>query len=137
MTSELSKHQSVYGAELQGCLSAKSNPKHNPLNESTSVVRRKAMAIVRRLWLAAKYVVGPIASLGGIAGLGFVVGGFVWGIAKRITGTMSDPSGWNEWLSILGGGVLILFGFMIALGAIRESLKYLFVLPRRGSHKPT
>jgi len=95
------------------------------------------MAIVRRLWRAAKYVVGSIASLGGVAGLGFVVGGFVWGIAKRITGTMSDPSGWNEWLSILGGGVLILFGLMIALGAIRELLKYLFVLPRRGSHKPT
>jgi hypothetical protein len=33
--------------------------------------------------------------------------------------------------------VLILFGLMIALGAIRELLKYLFVLPRRGSHKPT
>ena len=66
-----------------------------------------------------------------------MAGGFVWGIAKGITGTMSDPSGWNEWLSILGGGVLILFGLMIALGAIRELLKYLFVLPRRGSHKPT
>ena len=95
------------------------------------------MTIVRRLWRAAKYVVGPIASLGGIAGFGFVVGGFVWGIAKRITGTMSDPSGWNEWLSILSGGVLILFGLMIVLGAIRELLKYLFVLPRRRSHKPT
>src|SRR6516165_6205743 len=95
------------------------------------------MTIVRRLWPAAKYVVGSIASLGEIAGLGFVVGGFVWGIAKRITGTMSDPSGWNEWLSILGGGVLILFGLMIALGAIRELLKYLFVLPRRRSDKPT
>ena len=95
------------------------------------------MTIVERLWRAAKYVVGVIASLGGLACLGLVVGGFVWGIAKRITGTMSDPSGWNEWLSILGGGVLILFGLMIALGAIRELLKYLFVPLRRRSDKPT
>jgi len=95
------------------------------------------MTIVRRLWRAAKYVVGVMASLGGIACLGFVAGGFVWGIAKGITGTMSDPSGWNEWLSILGGGVLILFGLIIVLGAIRELLKYLFVLPRRRSNKPT
>jgi hypothetical protein len=95
------------------------------------------MTIVRTLWRAAKYVIGVIASLGGIACLGFVAGGFVWGLAKRITGTMSDPSGWNEWLSILGGGVLILFGLMIALGAIRELLKYLFVPPRHRSHKPT
>jgi len=109
----------------------------SPLIESTGVVRRKAMNIVRRFWRAAKYVVGVIASLGGLACLGFVIRGFVWGIAKRITGTMSDPSGWNEWLSILGGGVLILFGLMIALGAIRELLKYLCVLPRRRSHKPS
>jgi hypothetical protein len=33
--------------------------------------------------------------------------------------------------------VLILFGLMIALGAIRELLKYLFVLTRRRSAKPT
>ena len=91
---------------------------------------------IGRLWRAAKYVVGGIASLGGIACLAFMAGSFVWGIAKRITGTMSDPSGWNEWLSILGGGVLILFGLMIALAAIRELLKYLFVLSRRRSHKP-
>ena len=95
------------------------------------------MTIVGRLWRPAKCVLGSIASLGGIACLGFVAGGFVWGIAKRITGTMSDPSGWNEWLAILGGGVLILFGLMIALGAIRELLKYLLVLPRRQSEKPT
>ena len=50
---------------------------------------------------------------------------------------MRDPSGWNEWLSILGGGVLILFGLMIALGAIRGLFKYLVVLPRRQSEKPT
>jgi hypothetical protein len=95
------------------------------------------MTIVRRLWLAGKYVVGAIASLGGLVWLAFVAGGFVWGIAKRITGTMNDPSGWNDWLSIVGGGVLILFGLIIILGAIRELLKYLFVLPRRRSHKPT
>jgi hypothetical protein len=95
------------------------------------------MTIVRRLWRVAKYVVGGIASLGGLACVAFVAGGFVWGIAKRITGTMSDPSGWNEWLSILGGGMLILFGLIIPLRAIRELLKYLFVLPRRRSHKPT
>ena len=40
-------------------------------------------------------------------------------------------------MSILGGGVLILFGLMIALGAIHELLKYLLVLPRRQSEKPT
>jgi hypothetical protein len=95
------------------------------------------MTIVIRLWRAAKYGVGGIASLGGLAWLAFVAGGFVWGIAKGITGTMSDPSGWNEWLSILGGGVLILFGLIIVLGAIRELLKYIFVLPRRRSQKPT
>jgi hypothetical protein len=100
-------------------------------------VSRKTTTIVRTLWRAAKYLVGGIAPLGGIACLGFVVGGFVWGIAKRVAGTMSDPSGWNEWLSILGGGVLMLFGLMIALGAIRESLKCLFVLPRGRPHKPT
>jgi hypothetical protein len=100
-------------------------------------VRRETTTTVRRLWRAAKYVVERVASLGGIACLGFVAGGFVWGIAKIITGTMSDPSGWNEWLSILGGGVLVLFGLMIALGAIRELLKYLFVLSRRRSDKPT
>jgi hypothetical protein len=71
------------------------------------------MTIVRRLWRAAKYVVGGIPSLGGLACVAFVAGGFVWGIAKGITGTMSDPSGWNEWLSIVGGGVLILFGLII------------------------
>jgi len=92
---------------------------------------------VRRLWRAAKHLVGGIASLGGIACLGFVAGGFVWGIAKGLTGTMSDPSGWNEWLSILGGGVLILFGLIIVLGAIRELLKCLFVLPRSQLHKPS
>ena len=92
---------------------------------------------MRRLWRAAKYVVGGIASLGGLACVAFVAGGFVWGIAKGITGTMSDPSGWNEWLSIVGGGVLILFGLIIALRAIRELLKYFFVLPRRRPHKPT
>jgi hypothetical protein len=37
----------------------------------------------------------------------------------------------------IGWGVLILFGLIIAPGAIRELLKYLFVLPRRRSHKPT
>jgi len=95
------------------------------------------MTIVRRLWLAVKYVAGGIASLGGLACLAFVAGGFVWGIAKGITGTMSDPSGWNEWLSILGGGALILFGLIIVLSAIRELLKYIFVLPRRRSHKLT
>jgi hypothetical protein len=87
------------------------------------------MDIVRRLWWAAKYVVGGLASLGGLACLAFVAGGFVWGIAKGITGTMRDPSGWNEWLSIVGGGVLILFGLVIVLRAIRESLKYILVLP--------
>jgi hypothetical protein len=95
------------------------------------------MTIVRRLWRAAKYVLGGIASFGGLAGFAFVAGGFVWGIAKGITGTMSDPSRWNEWLSILGGGVLILFGLIMVLRAIRELVKYLFVLPRRRSHKPT
>jgi hypothetical protein len=95
------------------------------------------MTSVRSLWRAAKYVVGGIASLGGLACFAFVTGGFVWGIAKGITGTMSDPSGWNEWLSIVGGGVMILFGLIIVLGAIRELLKYIFVLPRRRSHKPT
>jgi hypothetical protein len=86
---------------------------------------------------AAKCVVGGLASLGGLAWVAFVAGGFVWGVAKGITGTMRDPSGWNEWLSIVGGGVQILFGLIIVLGAIRESLKYIFVLPRRRSHKPT
>jgi hypothetical protein len=95
------------------------------------------MTIVRRLWRVAKYVVGGIASLGGLACVAFAAGGFVWGIVKRFRGTMSDPSGWNEWLSILGGGMLILFGLIIPLRAIRELLKYLFVLPRRRSHKPT
>jgi hypothetical protein len=108
-----------------------------PLIESTRVVRRVPMSIVRWLWQTAKYVVGVIASLGGIVCFGLVAGGFVWGIAKRITGTMSDPSGWNEWLSIVGGGVLILFGVIIVLGAIRELLRYFFALPRLRSDKPT
>jgi hypothetical protein len=95
------------------------------------------MAIMRTLWPAAKYVVEGIASVSGLAGLAFVAGGFVWGIVKGITGTMSDPSGWNEWLSIVGGGALILFGLMIVLRAIRESLKYIFFLSRGQSHKPT
>jgi len=108
-----------------------------PLIELTGVVVRKVpMSIVRPLWQAAKYVVGVIASLGGIVCFGLVAGGIVWGIAKRITGTMTDPSGWNEWLSIVGGGVLILFGVIIVLGAIRELLRYLFVFPRRRSDKP-
>jgi hypothetical protein len=64
--------------------------------------QRRAMTIVRRLWRAAKYGVWGIASFGGLAGFAFVAGGFVWGIAKRITGTMSDPSGWNEWLDHAG-----------------------------------
>jgi hypothetical protein len=38
------------------------------------------MTIVRRLWRAAKYVVGVIASHSGLAGFAFVVGGFVWGM---------------------------------------------------------
>jgi hypothetical protein len=95
------------------------------------------MAIVRRLWRAAKYVVGGIASVSGLVWLALVAGGVVWGIAKGITGTMSDPSGWNEWLSIAGGGALILFGLIIVLTAIRELLKYIFVLSRRRSHKVT
>jgi hypothetical protein len=63
------------------------------------------MTIVRTLWPAAKCVVGGLASLGGLAWLAFVAGGSVWGVAKGITGTMRDPSGWSEWLSIVGGGV--------------------------------
>ena len=92
---------------------------------------------MRRLWPAAKCVVEGIASLSGLAGLAFVAGGVVWGIAKGITGTLSDPSGWNEWLSIVGGGALILFGLLIVLRAMRELLKYIFSLPRGRSHKPT
>ena len=103
----------------------------------STVEARVVMTMVRRLWRNAKYVGGVIAAVSGIAWVAFVTGGFVWGIAKGITGTMSDPSGWNEWLSILGGGVLILFGLIIVLGAIRELLKYIFVLPRHRSHKPT
>ena len=82
------------------------------------------MTILRRLWRAAAYVVEGIASLGGLAWVSFVAGGFVWGIAKGLTGTMRDPSGWNEWRSIVGGGVLILFGLIIVLAAIRELLTY-------------
>ena len=95
------------------------------------------MTIVRKLWRAAKYVVGVIASVSGLAWVAFVAGGFVWGIGKGITGTMSDPSGWNQWLSILSGRVLILFGLIIVLRAIRELLKYIFVRPTDQSHKPT
>ena len=95
------------------------------------------MAIVRGFWRAAKYVVGVIASVTGLAWVAFVAGGFVWGIVKGIRGTMSDPSGWNDWLSILGGGVLILFGLIIVLRAIRELLNYILVRPRDQSHKPT
>ena len=56
------------------------------------------MTIVRRLWRAAKYGVAGIASLGGLACVAFVAGGFVWGIAKG----MLNNNMYNTWLQRSG-----------------------------------